>query len=137
MRTSPFHSRTSALCHSFAWKEWAGQAAVCSYDRHSEREYFAFRGTAGLIDVSPLFKYEVEGPDAAAFLSRVWTRDVTGLRPSQVVYATMCDGAGKLLDDGTISCLLFKLIRDRPTVPPKRSTHSLWLWPWSCLKTKT
>ena len=49
-----FFPRTSALCHSFARKEWAGYLAVCNYDRHSEREYFAFRHTAGLIDVTPL-----------------------------------------------------------------------------------
>ncbi len=40
MRTTPFHPKTSALCESYAWKEWAGYAAVCSYDNHSEAEYF-------------------------------------------------------------------------------------------------
>ena len=76
-RHTPFHPRTAALCHSYAWKEWAGYVAVSNYDRHSEREYFAFRHTAGLIDVTPLYKYDVTGPDAAAFLAHVWTRDVT------------------------------------------------------------
>ena len=64
---TPFHERTAALCHSMRWKEWAGYYAVCSYDTSHDMEYFAFRHAAGLIDVTPLFKYDVSGPDAAAF----------------------------------------------------------------------
>ena len=73
---SPFHPRTSALCTSLRYKDWAGYHAVCTYDTHPDQEYFAFRHAAGLIDVTPLFKYEVTGPDAARFLSRVTVRDV-------------------------------------------------------------
>ena len=91
-RTTPFHERTSALMQSFAWKEWAGYAAPCNYDAHSEREYFAIRRSAGLIDVTPLYKYEVTGPDAARFLARLWTRDITKLKPGRVAYGCMCDG---------------------------------------------
>ena len=65
LKLSPFHPRTSALCTGLAYKEWAGYAAVANYDRHSEREYFAIRYAAGLLDVSPLYKYEFSGPDAA------------------------------------------------------------------------
>ena len=104
-RRSPFHARTSELCASHAWKEWAGTLAVCTYDRHSEREYFAFRHAAGLIDVSPLYKYEFKGPDAAALLSRTWTRDIGRLGVGQVAYSAMADPHGHCLDDGTIARL--------------------------------
>jgi aminomethyltransferase len=104
-RFTPFHPRTSALCRSYAYKEWAGHVAVCTMDRHSEREYFAFRQGAGLLDVSPLHKVDVRGPDAAAFLSWVWTRDMRRLAVGQVVYACMCDERGRLLDDGTVARL--------------------------------
>jgi aminomethyltransferase len=104
-RKTPFHPRTEALCTSYAWKEWAGYLAVCNYDRHSEREYFSIRHAAGLIDVSPLYKVEVTGPDASAFLARVWCRDITKCRVGQVVYSTLCDVHGKCLDDGTVSRL--------------------------------
>jgi aminomethyltransferase len=104
-RPTPLHARTAALCTSYAWKEWAGQLAVCNYDAHSEREYFAFRHTAGLIDVSPLYKYDVRGPDAAAFLAHVWTRDITKLPPGRVVYGAMCNEDGHCLDDGTVANL--------------------------------
>ena len=63
---SPFHERTQPLCTSYYWKTWAGYHAVCSYDICHEREYNAFRQAAGVIDVSPLYKYDVTGPDAAA-----------------------------------------------------------------------
>jgi len=104
-RHTPFHPRTAALCHSYAWKEWAGQLAVCNYDRHSEREYFAFRHTAGMIDVSPLYKYDVRGKDAAEFLAHMWSRDCTKLKPGRVYYGVMCDENGHTLDDGTIANL--------------------------------
>ena len=102
-RFTPFHDRTLALCESYAWKEWADYLAISNYDRHSEREYFAIRHTAGLLDVTPLYKYEVTGPDAAQFLSRIWCRDISAISRGRVVYSTMVDGSGKALDDGTIS----------------------------------
>ncbi len=99
---SPFHSCTSKLCKSLRWKNWAGYYAVCAFGTYAEREYFAFRHAAGLIDVTPLFKYEVHGPDAAAFLAKVLARDATRLKVGQVAYCCWCDDAGKLLDDGTV-----------------------------------
>jgi len=104
-KPTPFHARTQALCHSYQWKEWAGYYAPCNYDAHSEREYFAIRNAAGLMDASPLYKYEFTGPDAAVVLSRIVTRDITKLSVGRVTYCCWCDEAGKALDDGTISRL--------------------------------
>jgi len=102
---TPFHERTAPLCRSLRWKDWAGYAAVCSYDTTHDREYFAFRESAGLLDVSPLFKYEVEGPDAAALLARMMVRDVSKLGVGRVGYSCWCDDAGKVIDDGTVTRL--------------------------------
>jgi len=102
---TPFHPRTSALCTSYRWKDWAGFYAVCSYDTNHDREYFAFRHAAGLLDVSPLFKYRVEGSEAAEFLSFVMTRDIRKLKPGQVTYCCFCDAQGKVIDDGTVARL--------------------------------
>jgi len=102
---SPFHERTSKLCTSFRWKDWSGYAAVCSYDVSHDREYFAFREGAGLLDVSPLFKYEVHGRDAAALLSRMMVRDVSKLKVGRVGYSCWCDDYGKVIDDGTVTRL--------------------------------
>jgi len=102
---SPFHERTQPLCRSWRFKDWAGVLAVASYDTSHEREYFAFRETTGLLDVSPLFKYEVRGPGAAAALSRMMTRDVARLAVGRVTYTSWCDDAGKMVDDGTVARL--------------------------------
>jgi aminomethyltransferase len=102
---SPFHERTSRLCSSYRWKDWAGYAAVVSYDTTHEREYFAFRESAGLLDVTPLYKYEVWGPDATALLSRMMVRDVAKLKVGRVGYSCWCDDAGKVVDDGTVTRL--------------------------------
>ena len=104
-RLTPFHPRTSALSRSWAYKEWSGYVAPCNYDAHSEREYFAFRHSAGLIDVTPLYKYDLTGPDAGTLLSRVWAREAGAIGLGRVVYGTMCDAQGKALDDGTVARL--------------------------------
>jgi aminomethyltransferase len=102
---TPFHPRTSALCTSLLWKDWAGCHAVRSFDTSHEREYFALRHAAGLIDVSPLFKYDVRGPDAGRFLDRLLVRDVSAMRVGRVTYLCWCDDDGKVLDDGTVGRL--------------------------------
>lgn len=105
LRTTPFHSRTAPLCQAQNWRRWAGYLAASSYELRHDREYFAIRSTAALFDVSPLFKYEVAGPDAARFLNRVVTRDVLKCRQDQVLYTPWCDEGGKVMDDGTLSRL--------------------------------
>lgn len=102
---TPFHERTAALCTSLFWKDWAGYHAVRSYDTTHEREYFALHHAAGLIDVSPLYKYEVTGPDAAAFLAYVTVKDIRKLKVGRVTYLCWCDDHGKVADDGTVARL--------------------------------
>ena len=105
LKVTPFHPRTSALCVSHAWRRWAGHIAASSYELHHEREYHSIRSAAGLLDVSPLQKYLITGPDAARLLDRVVTRNVGKLKVGQVGYTPWCDGAGKVIDDGTIARL--------------------------------
>lgn len=102
---TPFHERTAALCESHAWKEWAGYLAVRHFGPTPHAEYFAFRESAGLIDVTPLYKYEVRGKDAGRMLSRMMVRDVTALKPGRVTYTCWCDARGKVIDDGTVTRL--------------------------------
>ena len=102
-RPTPFHPRTHALCESLSYKEWAGCYAVCRYDLYHEREYYALRHAATAMDATPLYKYEVKGPDAAEFLSWMTVRDFTRHKPGRVSYVTWCDERGKVLDDGTVT----------------------------------
>ncbi len=105
---TPFHSRTSALCVSQSWRTWSGYFTASSYDVVHDYEYHAIRNTAGLIDISPLFKYEVRGKDALKLVNRVITRDVAKCAVGQAVYGCLCDGDGKVIQDGTV----FRLDQD-------------------------
>jgi aminomethyltransferase len=99
------HSRTFPLCASLNYREWAGYFAVSSYEEHHEHEYNAIRNAAALIDVSPLFKYSITGPDAARFVDRLITRDVSKMSVGQVYYTPWCDERGYVIDDGTVTRL--------------------------------
>ena len=105
LKTTPLHARTSALCQSHAWRRWAGYVAASSYELSHEREYHAIRSSAALLDISPLYKYRVEGPGAARLLDRMVTRNVARAAVGQVLYTPWCDAAGKVIDDGTIARL--------------------------------
>lgn len=123
LRGTPFHSRTGALCQAQNWRRWAGYVVAGSYELTHEREYYAIRSSAGLIDVSPLYKYLIHGRDAARLLDRVVTRDVTRCAVGQVMYTPWCDSRGKVLDDGTLARLEEQTFRLTAAEPNLR-----WLW---------
>src|SRR5215208_6541938 len=100
---TPFHARTFALCESLNYREWSGFYTVSAYETHHEHEYNAIRNAAALIDVSPLFKYHVSGPDATRLVNRIITRDASRMEIGQVVYTPWCDEQGKVIDDGTVA----------------------------------
>jgi aminomethyltransferase len=100
-----FHERTFRLCESLNYREWSGYYAVSSYEPHHEHEYNAIRNAAGLIDISPLFKYRVTGKDATRLVDRIITRDMSKVAVGQVIYTPWCDEHGKVIDDGTVSRL--------------------------------
>jgi aminomethyltransferase len=84
------------------WREWSGFYAASEYHDSHVIEYNAIREAAALIDVSPLFKYELRGPDALRLVDRLITRDATRLTPGRVFYTPWCDEHGKVIDDGTV-----------------------------------
>ena len=117
--TTPFHRRILEHVTSFSWREWSGYQCPLTYGHSYGREYWAVRDAAGVIDVSPLYKLEVRGPQARALLQRVTTRDLAKLRPGRVAYSAWCDDAGKLLQDGNVVCLAddrFRLTSAHPTL---------------------
>lgn len=105
LRHTPFHERTSKLCLPQNWRRWAGYLVAGSYELTLDREYWAIRNSAALIDVSPLMKYIIQGRDASRLLNRLVTRDMDKLKVGQVYYTGWCDDEGKMIDDGTISRL--------------------------------
>jgi aminomethyltransferase len=105
LKTSPFHPRTAPLVRAQTWRRWAGYQMASAYDPHPDREYAAIRNAAAMIDVSPLYKYRITGPDAMRLLDRTITRDMTKLKTGQVYYTPWCDAEGKVIDDGTVTRL--------------------------------
>ena len=100
-----FDPRTSPLNEKRAWQEWWGYHTPLSYADSIDVEYNAVRENAGVIDVSPLFKYRLSGPDAVRLIDRVITRDANKLQVDQICYTPWCDERGKIVDDGTVARL--------------------------------
>ncbi len=99
------HERTFALCESLSYREWSGYYAVSVYETHHEHEYNAIRNAAALIDITPLYKYRLTGPDATKLVNRVIARDIDKVAVGQVIYCCWLDEHGKVIDDGTITRL--------------------------------
>jgi aminomethyltransferase len=100
---TPFHPRTALLNRKMQWREWAGYFASSVYADFHDIEYNAIREAAAVIDVSPLYKYRLIGPDVIRLADRVITRDATKLGVGQVFYTPWCDEHGKVIDDGTVA----------------------------------
>jgi sarcosine oxidase subunit alpha len=69
------------------------------------REVRTVRGACGIVDVSTLGKIDVQGPDAARFLDRLYCNEVGGLAVGRARYGLMLREDGMVLDDGTLSRL--------------------------------
>ncbi|HVA87491.1 MAG TPA: aminomethyltransferase family protein [Candidatus Saccharimonadales bacterium] len=102
---TPFHPRTAAANTALQWKEWSGYLSATAYADAPDIEYNAIRNAAALIDVSPLYKYRLSGPDAVVLVDRVITRDARRLEPGRVIYTPWCDEHGHVVDDGTVARL--------------------------------
>jgi glycine cleavage system T protein (aminomethyltransferase) len=71
-------------------------------------EYHAIRNTAGLIDISPLYKYDLRGKHALKLVNRVITRDASKCAVGQALYGCLCEDDGAVIQDGTV----FRLAED-------------------------
>ena len=105
LKLSPFFERTSKLNESQEWRRWSGYLSATNYELNHENEYFAIRTKAALLDITPLCKYIISGPDAQAYLNRLVTRNISICKVGQVMYTPWCDENGKVIDDGTIQRL--------------------------------
>ena len=100
-RETAFHPRTSMLTRSFI--EYNGFWMSSSYTKHGAiEEYHACREGVVVMDLSPLRKVEVLGPDAEELLQRTLTRNVRKVAVGQVSYSAMVNETGGMLDDGTV-----------------------------------
>jgi aminomethyltransferase len=96
-----FHPRTSQLTKSFV--EYRGYwLPHCFNNEGAIAEYWACREKVAVMDLSPLRKWEVLGPDAEALMQKTVTRDIRKLSVGQVVYTALCNETGGMIDDATV-----------------------------------
>ena len=105
LKLSPFFERTSKLNESQEWRRWSGYLSATNYELTHDNEYFAIRTKAALLDITPLYKYIIQGPDSQRFLDRLVTRNINICKVGQVMYTPWCDESGKVIDDGTVQRL--------------------------------
>ena len=105
LKLSPFFDRTSKLNESQEWRRWSGYLSATNYELTYENEYFSIRTKAALLDITPLYKYLIQGSDALRFLDRLVTRNINICKVGQVMYTPWCDEDGKVIDDGTVQRL--------------------------------
>ena len=101
LKHSHFHGRQALLNLRDAWSAWNGYK-FADYYYDEEYEYFCIRNQCGTYDICPMQKYYIEGPDAAAMLNRMVTRNIDSLGEDRVTYVCWCTSEGRLIDDGTI-----------------------------------
>lgn len=100
-RKTGFHDCFAAHTRNFV--EYNGYWLPSEMTNHGAiAEYWAARERAVVMDLSPLRKYEVTGPDAERLLQTCVTRDMARLPVGGIVYTAMCYPHGGMIDDGTV-----------------------------------
>ena len=121
-RETTFHPRTSALTKSHV--EYRGYwLPHCFNNEGAIAEYWACRERAAVMDLSPLRKWEVLGPDAERLVQWVITRDARRLAVGQVVYTAVCNDTGGMVDDATV----FRLGEDNFRFVGGDEADGVWL----------
>ncbi|MDF2095949.1 DUF1989 domain-containing protein [Aquibaculum arenosum] len=110
--------------HTRDFVEYNGYWLPNQFNDHGTiAEYWACREKAAIMDLSPLRKFEVTGPDAEALMQLCVTRNMKKLSVGQVVYTAMCYEHGGMVDDGTV----FRLGDDNFRWVGGCGTSGLWL----------
>ncbi|WP_390910833.1 DUF1989 domain-containing protein [Pseudosulfitobacter sp. SM2401] len=102
-----FHDKFAQHTRNFI--EYNGYwLANCFAEAGPIEEYHACREKCVILDLSPLRKFEIMGPDAEALCQYIFTRNMKTLAVGGVVYTAMCYEHGGMIDDGTV----FRLGKD-------------------------
>ena len=99
---TPFSARTTSFN--------PGVYRFCAWDIYHVVEVFTtvldelrtLREAAVVIDMSPLSKHDISGPDAERFVDYVLTRDATRIETGQIKWTAWCDHDGKVISDGMV-----------------------------------
>ena len=109
-RKTPLDSRHTALgavwMPAANWRrpEYYARSGV-TREQCIREEVRAVRERVGLIDVGTLGKIEIFGPEAGAFLDRVYAGRFSDLKVGMTRYGLMLDESATIIDDGVIGRL--------------------------------
>lgn len=88
------------------WKRpWYFPKSGETMDEAVRRECIAARNGVAMMDASTLGKIDIQGPDAAVFLDRIYTNVFSSLPIGQCRYGVMCKTDGIVFDDGVTTRL--------------------------------
>ncbi|MEL6298767.1 MAG: sarcosine oxidase subunit alpha family protein [Pseudomonadota bacterium] len=110
-RRTPGHDWAAAHGASFvetgAWlrAEWFAQPGETHWRQSVDREVMVVREAVGICDVSTLGKIDVQGPDAATLLDRLYANMMSTLKVGRTRYGLMLREDGIVFDDGTVARL--------------------------------
>jgi sarcosine oxidase subunit alpha len=107
----PWHEANGALFENVGqWKRpWYYPRAGEDMKAAVLRECRAAREGAAMMDASTLGKIDIQGPDAAVLLDRLYTNMMSTLKVGSIRYGVMCRPDGMVFDDGTV----IRLAEDR------------------------
>ena len=101
LRGTPFHRGTADRMASTWWFGWGGYVVPDVYtDPVSELR--AIRTAVSMNEMSPIPKIEVRGPDAAACVDYLVTRDASRMEVGHATYTPWCTHQGKVVADGIV-----------------------------------
>ncbi|MFA3839526.1 aminomethyltransferase family protein [Streptomyces aureus] len=98
---TPFAGRTQELNQNAMWMLWGGKM-ISDIFTDLDREIGAIRSSVAMVDMSPLSKYDITGPDALDAVNRIITRDARKLEIGQTYYTPWCNEQGRLVNDGLV-----------------------------------
>jgi aminomethyltransferase len=119
-RGTPFHKSGSERNATRFWYAW-DHYLVPDMFTETEAELQSLRNAAAVVDMSPLPKAEIAGPDAAGLVNRVLTRDARAMEVGHAIFSPLCSERGYVVTDG----LVFRLAEDRFRI----SGDSAYEWP--------
>ncbi|HEY2162296.1 MAG TPA: glycine cleavage system aminomethyltransferase GcvT, partial [Solirubrobacteraceae bacterium] len=96
LRRSPLHDRHVAAGARLV--PFAGWEMPVQYEG-IRQEHVAVRRDVGVFDVSHMGEIETRGPDALAFLQRVFSNEIRRIPEGGAQYSVMCREDGGILDD--------------------------------------
>ncbi len=121
-KKTTFHPRIEELTRNVV--EYSGYWLPTHFNGEGAvAEYWACREDVVMMDLSPLRKFEILGPDAETLMQATITRDARKLSIGQVVYTAMCNETGGMIDDATV----FRLGQDNFRFVGGDDYDGIWL----------